>query len=269
MGLAVVLLATSGANYDPILSPETSALIGLIAVWAAAVILVGLAAFGSVIDRTFWFPFGLAAAALPAIAVVLTLWIASARDEALDRHEALPRLEVASNPDAPAEALAILAGDPYSDVRLEVASNPAAPAEAFAVLAEDSDKEIRLLVASNPDVPPEALAALAQDQDDEVRVAVAVNPSTPSAVLVSLAGGRSPAVRACVGANPNASPETLIDLAVDDDPDVRLAAVSRPHPPEQALIAASSVGVGAGEPPATSTTLPASTRRPARGHHRN
>jgi hypothetical protein len=72
------------------------------------------------------------------------------------------RLRVARNPQAPPEALAMLARGPDQKVRAAVARNPAAPAKALIGLASDLDREVRGGVAQHPAAPPEALAMLAR-----------------------------------------------------------------------------------------------------------
>ena len=154
--------------------------------------------------------------------------------------ERLPQLEIAANPDAPAEALAALARDPSLEVRRNVAKNPATPDEALAVLAEDSDTAIRLRVAADPSAPDEALRVLAAASDENIRAAVATNPATAATLLETLSEDLSDLVRSCVGANPSAPVSTLARLAGDPDTTVRLAVISNPSAPAEALIEASA-----------------------------
>ena len=104
--------------------------------------------------------------------------------------------------------------DAYEAVpRREVAANPAAPVDALAVLAEDPRLDVRELVAGNETADAQTLAKLAASRDESVRVAVASNPVTPSETLLMLARDPSPTVRGCVGANPSSPPEALAEAA--------------------------------------------------------
>ena len=253
MGFAV-MLATSGGDVADGYLPQSAYVVGLVVIWviAASAIFVTAACCYSA-ER--WLPFGVAVLVVPILGWLASMDILSDRVEAIAEREALPRLEVAANPDAPSEALMILTTDPRDDVRMEVVTNPGASTEVLAAFVDDSDEEIRLSVASNPATVAESLAVLAGDKSEDVRIAVAVNPSTSPIVLDRLAGDESPIVRACVGSNQNASPETLARLARDDNYDVRLAAVANDNTPDDALIEASSIGVN--DPPQGSRPEPA------------
>ena len=208
----VMMLAASGSDAAAY-SPQAVAVVGLIVVWVVAALVLALC-FVLSHDEDFWFfPFGVAVMMVPILGWWISGGILSARDDVIAHREALPRLEVAANPDAPSEALMILTTDPRDEVRVQVATNPGATAEVLAAFVDDPDEEIRLSVASNPATSTDALAVLAGDNAEDVRIAVAVNPSTSPIVLDRLAGDESPIVRACVGSNPNALPETLTRLA--------------------------------------------------------
>ena len=139
------------------------------------------------IDNHRWLP---AVVAVPICVVVMlgAAWLLSHKyDSRVDAYEAVPRLEVAANPAAPVDALAVLAEDPRLDVRE--------------------------LVAGNETTDAETLIKLAASRDESVRVAVASNPATPSETLLMLARDPSPTVRGCVGANPSSPPEALAEAA--------------------------------------------------------
>ena len=263
MGFAV-MLAASGSDAADGFPLYAAAVVGLVVIWVAAAGAIAICAVLSHNEDLWFFPFGVAVVVVPILGWWMSGVVLSNRDEAIAAREALPRLEVATNPDAPSGALLVLATDPRDDVRMEVTTNPAATPEVLAVFVEDPDEEIRLSVASNPATAAESLAVLAGDNAEDVRIAVAVNPSTSPIVLDRLAGDHSPIVRACVGSNPNASPETLTRLAGDVNYDVRLAAVANNSAPDDALIEASSIGVN--DPPQAPRPEPARrVRRPGGG----
>lgn len=252
-----MMLAASGSDAGDGSSPQAVAVFALIVVWAIAAVVLALCAADSYNEDCWLFPFGVAVVVVPILGWWLSVDILSDRDDTIAHREALPRLEVAANPDAPSEALMILTTDPRDEVRMQVVTNPGATTEVLAAFVDDPEAEIRWRVASNPATAAGSLAVLAGDNAEDVRIAVAVNPSTSPIVLDRLAGDESPIVRACVGSNPNASPETLTRLARDVDYDVRLAAVVNDNTPDDALIEASSIGVN--DPP--QAPLPEPVRR--------
>jgi hypothetical protein len=72
------------------------------------------------------------------------------------------KLELAKNPNTPAETLAELAKDGYWHVRSNAARNPNTPIETLSELAKDEDWIVRRCTASNPNTP--------KKQRDEKRV---------------------------------------------------------------------------------------------------
>ena len=187
-----------------------------------------------------WKQFVARAVGVLILAGVVVAVIHFAYGRAVDRYEARPRLEVAANVDAPAEALRVLAEDSSVDVRREVAMNPSTPDDVLRVLAGDTDIDIRLGVAAGVSTPDDALRVLAVDIDDKVRAAVATNPATGVDLLETLALDAVMLVRVCVGANLSTPTETLTMLAGDSDASVRTAVVSNPAVPAEALLEASS-----------------------------
>lgn len=114
----------------------------------------------------------------------------------------------------------------YADVRMQVAFSPQAPPDALRLLAGDRrSAHVRRAVAANPNTPVDVLALLVEDKDDQVRQAVAFNGATPPAVLAQLAG-QGIDLALVVALNPDAPPEVLDALAQDHEPAVRFAAAS-------------------------------------------
>ena len=185
MHVALAVVASSGArlprepgiwNY---LTPMIFfGVVGALVIWGTVL---------ASIDAHKWLP---AVVAVPVCVVVMlgAAWqLSHMYDSRIDAYEAVPRREVAANPAAPVDALAVLAEDPRLDVRELVAGNETAEAE--------------------------TLIKLAASRDESVRVAVASNPVTPSETLLMLARDPSPTVRGCVGANPSSPPEALAEAA--------------------------------------------------------
>jgi hypothetical protein len=141
------------------------------------------------------------------------------------------RLNVASNPNSPAETLTQLATDKHVYVMSVAAKNPNCPVEVLTQLATDKIASVRLNVASNPNCPVELLTQLATDKNWNVRHDVAKNSHCPVDVLTQLATDESLSVRRNVAGNPNCPVEVLSQLAVDKDRDVRRNVASNPNCP--------------------------------------
>ena len=136
------------------------------------------------------------------------------------------RVETASNKNAPAAVLQILARDNLDEVRTAATINPACPADTLTVLARDDDTATRGCVASNINCPPALLAALAEDSSLNVRTRVAANPSAPPETLLQLADDPDSIVRVMLAHN-NACPQQLLQrLANDSEARVRAAALT-------------------------------------------
>ena len=105
------------------------------------------------------------------------------------------RINLAADPNAPAEVLAQLSGDEDSSVRRRVARNLNAPAEILTRLSEDKDPEVRWGIAENPNAPAEILTRLSEDEDPEVRWGIAENPNAPAEILTRLSEDKDPEVR--------------------------------------------------------------------------
>ena len=185
MHVVLAVVASSGARL-----PEGPGLwnylIPMICLGVVAALII-LATLAMSIDSHTRLP---AVVAVP-ICVVVVLgvawWLSFMYGSRLDAYEAVPRLEVAANPAAPTDVLAVLAQDPRLDVRELVAGNETADAETLTKLAASSNESVRVAVASNPATPPKTLLMLARDP--------------------------SPTVRGCVGANPSSPPEALSEAA--------------------------------------------------------
>ena len=185
MHTALAVVASSGARLpgEPYLWNYLSPMIfaGVI----AALIILGTVLTS--IDNQRWLPAVVAVPVCVVAVLAMAWWLSVLHDSRSETYEAAPRLEVAANPAAPTDALAVLAQDPRRDVRELVAGNETADAE--------------------------TLTKLAASNNESVRVAVASNPATPLKTLLMLARDPSPAVRGCVGANPSSPPEALSEAA--------------------------------------------------------
>jgi hypothetical protein len=119
-----------------------------------------------------------------------------------------------------------MAANKRAEVRMEVAFDPAADADVLALLGgERKSVQVRRAVAANPNASAALLRSLSDDKDAQVRQAVAFNGSTPADLLIELAG-RSIDLAILVAINPDI-PNTVLDaLARDSDPLVRFVADS-------------------------------------------
>ncbi|MCC9205870.1 hypothetical protein [Arthrobacter sp. zg-Y769] len=123
-------------------------------------------------------------------------------------------------------ALEEMVANKRAEVRMEVAFNPGADPDLLALLGgERRSSQVRRAVAANPNTPAEVLASLAEDQDDQVRQAVAFNGATPGTLLADLAG-RSLDLAILVALNPDV-PEAVLDtLQHDSNSLIRFVAVN-------------------------------------------
>lgn len=94
---------------------------------------------------------------------------------------------VASNPNAPPEALVLLAKNQSHYVVRAVARNPRTPKSVLVELSGTDDWVILSAIARNPSTPTEILERLSRDPRNQIRMSVAFNPSTPTDVLQKLA----------------------------------------------------------------------------------
>ena len=93
---------------------------------------------------------------------VLDVW-----HELVERHPAA-RVWVARNKTVPIEVLAVLAGDPDSEVRSAVAMKRKLTPELLENLASDPDESVRLQVAQHRNTLKGTLARLARDDWEQV-----------------------------------------------------------------------------------------------------
>ena len=133
---------------------------------------------------------------------------------------------IAAHPNAPADLINRLAGEPWEDVREIVAENPLLSPETMRRLASDPADSVRYALADNPRLPLDILGILASDPDFEVRCKIARNDNTPLNVLRQLAFDPDSEVRYEVASSRKTPLDILRDLSEDVDADVREAAVS-------------------------------------------
>ncbi|MFD6225616.1 hypothetical protein ACFWFZ_01835 [Streptomyces sp. NPDC060232] len=102
------------------------------------------------------------------------------------RHGVQVLAAVAANPDAPGDLLAELARHepPGRRALREIASHPNATAEALLPCTADGKSRVR--AASHPALPPTVVVELLADPDPAVVEAAAGNPALPPAVLADL-----------------------------------------------------------------------------------
>ena len=185
MHVALAVLASSGAR-----SPEGPSIWNYLTPMIFLGVVAALVILGTVLvslDSRKWLP---TVVAVPICVVVVlgAAWLLSHMyDSRVDAYEAVPRLEVAANPAAPVDALAVLAEDPRLDVRELVAGNETTDAETLIKFAASRDESVRVAVASNPVTPPETLLMLARDPSPTVRGCVGANPSSPPEALAAAA----------------------------------------------------------------------------------
>lgn len=121
-------------------------------------------------------------------------------------------------------ALAEMAAHKRAEVRMEVAFNPSADADLLALLGgERRSAVVRRAVAANPNTPAAVLGSLADDKDDQVLQAVAFNGATPAVLLAEIAG-RGIDLALLVAMNPDVPSAVLDALARDGNPLVRFVA---------------------------------------------
>lgn len=121
-------------------------------------------------------------------------------------------------------ALAEMAAHKRAEVRMEVAFNPSADADLLALLGgERRSAVVRRAVAANPNTPAAVLGSLADDKDDQVRQAIAFNGATPATLLAELAG-QSIDLALLVAMNPDVPGAVLDALTRDGNPLVRFVA---------------------------------------------
>ena len=158
---------------------------------------------------------------------------------------------VASNPNAPVQALEYLAGHGKFTILKAVAGNLSVTAlilerlarhkqwtvcEAVALsklapvtllfsLAGHSEPKVREAVLSNSSCTPKLFETLSKDAEPWVRMRVAMSFSCPSSVLEVLASDPAAYVRNAVADNRNTPPATVRALASDADGYVRAGAV--------------------------------------------
>lgn len=133
-------------------------------------------------------------------------------------------LALSTRPSSPHRAaLEEMVAHKRAEVRMEVAFSPNAGADLLVLLGgEPRSAQVRRAVAANPNTPAAVLASLADDKDDQVRQAVAFNGATPENLLVELAG-RSIDLAILVAMNPDVPDIILDDLAKDANPLIRFA----------------------------------------------
>ncbi len=132
---------------------------------------------------------------------------------------------VASNPNAPVQALEYLAGHGKFTILKAVAGNPNVTALILERLARHKQWTVCVAVLSNPSCTPQIFEALSKDAESWVRLHVALKIACPSAVLEMLASDPDAYVRNAVAGNWNTPPATVRRLAADADGYVRAGAV--------------------------------------------
>ncbi|MBR0674529.1 DUF2336 domain-containing protein, partial [Neoroseomonas soli] len=158
------------------------------------------------------------------------------------------RRMLASDAEAPPEALYYLTGDADPDLRRAVAANPATPEQSFAALAADEESEVRAALARRlsvlaPGLPApqqdrlaqmawSALTLLAADAAAEIRATIAEAvkelPAAPRDLVLTLAHDRD--IRVCgpvLRLSPLLTEQDLLSLVAAPPMAETLAAIAR------------------------------------------
>jgi hypothetical protein len=157
------------------------------------------------------------------------------KEEDVMKEDLERRIDVALNPNTPADILEKLADDSDWHVRNAVASNRSTPADILKKLSEDSKEYVREAVAWNRSTPAVILERLSEDDYWPVREAVASNRSTPADILERLTKDSYFTVKSAAFYNPirkkpkDSNPETskyCIDYTSCDNGSYRLRRLS-------------------------------------------
>ncbi len=150
-------------------------------------------------------------------------------------------VELARNPNTPAEALTLLCRPTqyqfaFSQTASLLSQHHNAPAEVLKILAAVKNATVRLQVAKHQHTPAETLALLANGKDFDVQKAAAENGHTPAVNLMELAKSNIWYIRESAAQNPSIPPEGLLMLAADKEATVREAVAHHELLPASALI---------------------------------
>lgn len=133
-----------------------------------------------------------------------------------DRDQLAVERKVVRNPNAPTEALVILAASPNDYVLADVCAEKRTPESVLRERCATKDNYlVHWSLAGNAQAPSDVLAALPRAKDKYVAHGLSYNPRTPVDILNELASHEDPLVRQGVAQNPSASPATLALLTRD------------------------------------------------------